>query len=217
MPLPILNSAEDVCAALRARDRRGAADAQVQVHANSPGHFEIEVVSTAFAGKSMVQQQQLVYGAIKELMAGDGAPVHAVDRLLTRRAVDRTRAVDCGERGSVRARRVGVAHTTDVRPRRSAGQAPRLRVPSHGVGLHGLLRAAGDLAPARRRRRGRCRSSRSGRPGRRKLASMRMPAGMRGRSPCGSQTPLGIKFASGGMNGWCAGLNRSNAPVSYIT
>ena len=32
----------------------------------------------------MVKQQKLVYGAIKELMAGDGAPVHAVDRLRTR-------------------------------------------------------------------------------------------------------------------------------------
>ncbi|MFN8642351.1 MAG: hypothetical protein U0802_12110 [Candidatus Binatia bacterium] len=37
-----------------------------------------------FAAKSRVQQQQLVYGAIRQLMAGDAAPVHAIDRLTTR-------------------------------------------------------------------------------------------------------------------------------------
>ena len=84
MPLPTLNSAEDVCTALRAAIVAALPNAQVQVTPNSPGHYEIEVVSDAFAGKTMVKQQQLVYGAIKELMAGDGAPVHAVDRLRTR-------------------------------------------------------------------------------------------------------------------------------------
>jgi len=84
MPLPILNSADDVCGALRAAIVAALPDAQAQVTAAGPGHFEIEVVSAAFAGLSMVRQQQLVYGAIKELMAGDGAPVHAVDRLRTR-------------------------------------------------------------------------------------------------------------------------------------
>ena len=84
MPLPILNSAEDVCTALRDAIAAALPDARIEVSASSPGHFEIDVVSTAFAGLSMVRQQQLVYGAIKELMAGDGAPVHAVDRLKTR-------------------------------------------------------------------------------------------------------------------------------------
>lgn len=32
-------------------------------------HFEARVVSTAFAGKSMVQQHQLVYAALKEKLA----------------------------------------------------------------------------------------------------------------------------------------------------
>ena len=48
------------------------------------GHFEIEVVSDAFAGLPRVKQQQLVYGAIAPLMAGDSAPVHAIDRMVTR-------------------------------------------------------------------------------------------------------------------------------------
>jgi stress-induced morphogen len=84
MPLPFFNSPEEVSAALREAVAEALPDARVEVTPNSPGHFEIEVASAAFAGKSMVQQQQLVYGAIKELMAGDGAPVHAIDRLRTK-------------------------------------------------------------------------------------------------------------------------------------
>lgn len=57
--------------------------AEVRVDPSSPGHFEIRVVSQAFAGRSRVQQQQLVYAAIAHLMKGEAAPVHAVDRLLT--------------------------------------------------------------------------------------------------------------------------------------
>jgi len=48
------------------------------------GHFTIEVVSSAFEGKSMLESQRLVYAAITHLMAGDSAPVHAVDRLTTK-------------------------------------------------------------------------------------------------------------------------------------
>jgi acid stress-induced BolA-like protein IbaG/YrbA len=48
------------------------------------GHFNIVVTSPAFAGKSMLESQRLVYGAIAHLMAGDMAPVHAVDSLKTR-------------------------------------------------------------------------------------------------------------------------------------
>ena len=84
MPLPIFNSAADVGAALRDAIIAALPDARVQVAASSPGHFEIEVISAAFAGKSMLQQQQLVYAAIKELMAGDSAPVHAIDKLRTK-------------------------------------------------------------------------------------------------------------------------------------
>lgn len=58
--------------------------AAVVVEAGSSGHFVIDVVSPVFAGKSMVESQRLVYGAIAHLMKGDGAPVHAVDRLTTR-------------------------------------------------------------------------------------------------------------------------------------
>jgi acid stress-induced BolA-like protein IbaG/YrbA len=49
----------------------------------SGGHFEIRVVSSAFAGKNTLAKQRLVFAAIAPLMKGDGAPVHAIDRLET--------------------------------------------------------------------------------------------------------------------------------------
>ncbi len=59
-------------------------DASVDVTAGSGGHFTIAVVSSVFAGKNMVESQRLVYGAIAHLMKGDGAPVHAIDKLTTK-------------------------------------------------------------------------------------------------------------------------------------
>jgi stress-induced morphogen len=59
-------------------------DAEIEVAATSPGHFTITVASQAFEGRTRVQQQQLVYRAIAPLLAGDAAPVHAIDRLQTK-------------------------------------------------------------------------------------------------------------------------------------
>ncbi len=86
MPLQILGSPSD------GRDvqqelERAVVDAfpgdTVEVEANSPGHYSIRVVSASFEGQTRVKQQQRVYAAIAHLMKGDGAPVHAVDRLVT--------------------------------------------------------------------------------------------------------------------------------------
>ena len=46
------------------------------------GHFEIHVVSEQFAGKRIIAKHRMVLSAIKELMAGDSAPVHAIDKLV---------------------------------------------------------------------------------------------------------------------------------------
>ncbi|MFT5685378.1 MAG: acid stress-induced BolA-like protein IbaG/YrbA [Myxococcota bacterium] len=46
------------------------------------GHFEIHVVSEQFTGKRLIQKHRLVLTAIKDLMAGDSAPVHAIDKLV---------------------------------------------------------------------------------------------------------------------------------------
>jgi acid stress-induced BolA-like protein IbaG/YrbA len=58
-------------------------DAVVEVSGGG-GHWRIGVVSTAFAGKSMLEQQRLVLGAIKHLINGANPPVHAVDSLTTK-------------------------------------------------------------------------------------------------------------------------------------
>jgi acid stress-induced BolA-like protein IbaG/YrbA len=64
---------------------RGAlTDAQVEVSGGG-GHYTIAVTSAAFEGKGMLESQRMVYSAIAHLMAGDGAPVHAVDSLKTRK------------------------------------------------------------------------------------------------------------------------------------
>ncbi len=54
---------------------------ELSIDAGGPGHFSIRAVSDAFAGQSRVKQQQLIYGAIADLLQGDQAPVHAIDRL----------------------------------------------------------------------------------------------------------------------------------------
>lgn len=71
---------DDIAAAI-ANSIEGARVTAIEA---SPGHFEITVVSAAFAGKSLLQKQRMVLSPLKTLMAGDGAPVHAIDRIVTR-------------------------------------------------------------------------------------------------------------------------------------
>ena len=58
----------DTTEAIRAAILEKIPDASVVVDGGSAGHFTIEVVSPVFAGKSMVESQRLVYGAIAHLM-----------------------------------------------------------------------------------------------------------------------------------------------------
>ena len=69
--------------ALREAIERQIPDSRAEVSGGG-GHFTIEVTSAAFAGKSMLESQRLVYSAIAHLMKGERAPVHAVDSLKTR-------------------------------------------------------------------------------------------------------------------------------------
>ena len=56
------------------------ADAVVSVRGGG-GHYDIEVVSQAFAGKSTLEKHRMVLTAIAHLMQGNDAPVHAVDSI----------------------------------------------------------------------------------------------------------------------------------------
>jgi acid stress-induced BolA-like protein IbaG/YrbA len=79
-PTDFVGSVED---AIRTGVRDKLPDAEVEVSGGG-GHYTIRVVSTAFAGKSMLEQQRLVLGSIKHLINGANPPVHAVDSLVTK-------------------------------------------------------------------------------------------------------------------------------------
>jgi acid stress-induced BolA-like protein IbaG/YrbA len=79
-PTDFQGSVED---AIRSSIQSQLPDAVVQV-SGAGGHYNIDVVSEAFAGKSMLQNQRLVLSSIKHLINGSQPPVHAVDSLKTR-------------------------------------------------------------------------------------------------------------------------------------
>jgi acid stress-induced BolA-like protein IbaG/YrbA len=85
MALKILSSPppepEEIAVQLAQAIETALPGAKAVVHAGSPGHFELTVTACALAGLSRVKQQQAVYAAIAHLMAGDSAPVHAIDRM----------------------------------------------------------------------------------------------------------------------------------------
>ena len=65
---------QEVCTAIQ----RSIPDAHVTVEDLSGGgdHLQVNVVSNAFAGLSLVRQHQLVYGALKEELATEA--IHAL-------------------------------------------------------------------------------------------------------------------------------------------
>jgi acid stress-induced BolA-like protein IbaG/YrbA len=82
--LRILNApgdGEPLAEEIRARIERELPGARARVRCAATGHFEIEVECAAFAGKPRVRRHQMVYAAIAPLLAGEAAPVHAVDKL----------------------------------------------------------------------------------------------------------------------------------------
>jgi len=84
MALQIINAGpppEEIAEQVRTAIAATLPDATIEVRPQGPGHFEITVVDVAFDGLNRVKQQQLVYGAITDLMAGPTPPVHAVDKL----------------------------------------------------------------------------------------------------------------------------------------
>jgi acid stress-induced BolA-like protein IbaG/YrbA len=84
MALQIINAGpppEEIAGRIHAAIAEAMPDATIEVRPQGPGHFEISVTDAAFKGLNRVKQQQLVYGAITDLMAGANPPVHAVDRL----------------------------------------------------------------------------------------------------------------------------------------
>jgi acid stress-induced BolA-like protein IbaG/YrbA len=76
----------DVREAITSSIKSALPDAAVEVSGGG-GHYHIAVVSAGFAGKSLLESQRLVLGAIKHLINGAAPPVHAVDSLITKTPV----------------------------------------------------------------------------------------------------------------------------------
>lgn len=70
----------DILSEIKNKILEALPDAEVEVSGGG-GHFTIEVTSSEFNGKTIIQKQRMVYKAIWDLMQGDNAPVHAVDQM----------------------------------------------------------------------------------------------------------------------------------------
>ena len=84
MALKILSAPSDaanVSEQVRVAIEAALVGARAEVRASSPGHFEIVVAWSGFAGKPKLAQHQAVYRAITPFLSGDAPPVHAIDRL----------------------------------------------------------------------------------------------------------------------------------------
>ena len=72
----------ELCEQIKQAVQTALPDSEVAVTGGG-GHFSLEVISSAFEGKGLLAKQRLVYSALTELMAGEHAPVHAIDSLKT--------------------------------------------------------------------------------------------------------------------------------------
>jgi acid stress-induced BolA-like protein IbaG/YrbA len=77
------NFTGDIPTAIREAVTTALPDAVVEVTGGG-GHWSLVVTSTAFADKAMLARHRLVLSAIAPLMAGNQAPIHAVDSLITK-------------------------------------------------------------------------------------------------------------------------------------
>jgi len=71
----------DISSEIKQRIEQAILNSIVEVSSAGNRHYSISVSSTAFEDLTQVKQHQMVYAAIKDLMAGDLAPIHAIDQL----------------------------------------------------------------------------------------------------------------------------------------
>lgn len=71
----------DLSSEIKQRIEQAIPNSQVDVILGGDRHYALSVVSDAFAGLAMVKQHQMVYAAINDLMAGNDAPIHAIDKM----------------------------------------------------------------------------------------------------------------------------------------
>ncbi len=79
-----MNFPTDLSEKIKHRITSAIPHSDVTVLLASERHYEISVISSSFENQSQVKQHQRVYATITDLMSGNDAPVHAIDRLDTR-------------------------------------------------------------------------------------------------------------------------------------
>ena len=80
--MSLLGTTGTIDRAIETAIREAIPDAQdVNVRANG-NHFTVRVVAASFEGRTMIQKHRMVLSAISPFMAGDDAPVHAIDQLV---------------------------------------------------------------------------------------------------------------------------------------
>ena len=82
MTLQILSSSgERTQQLLKQAIEQAIPGAEVEIRAGGAGHFELRVKASELAGQTRLAQQRAVYAAIRHLMQGETAPVHATEKL----------------------------------------------------------------------------------------------------------------------------------------
>lgn len=71
----------DLSSEIKSRIETAIKGSQADVTDNGNLHYSLTVTSSTFSDLSQVKQHQLVYAAIKDLMAGHEAPIHAIDKM----------------------------------------------------------------------------------------------------------------------------------------
>jgi len=71
----------DIPSEIKQRIELAISNAQVDVMVGGDRHYALIVTSKSFEGLTQVKQHQMVYAAIKDLMAGNDAPIHAIDKM----------------------------------------------------------------------------------------------------------------------------------------
>lgn len=74
-------SSSDLTAEIKQRIETQIPNAQADVICGGERHYALTVISETFDGLSLVKQHQMVYATIKDLMAGNDAPIHAIDKM----------------------------------------------------------------------------------------------------------------------------------------
>lgn len=76
-----MQQTSDISSEIKQRIEAAIPNAKVEVLTGSGRHYEISIISASFDGLSQVKQHQMVYATITDLMAGNDAPIHAIDKM----------------------------------------------------------------------------------------------------------------------------------------